>query len=395
MSQSRSQSRDHSIARRLDAVVNEYGEGRLPRRDFLRWIATAGAAVGLVGGPFGLGGRASAAQSIRFDGWGGAVSEAFRDYAFLPFSIETGVEVEEGEFGNMDAYLDKVKKSFPPGGTYNLAQLTGLFDYARYVGLGYDSVLDESKITRLGTVMAPLIAPYREISAGGLSAVPYNIGQTGIAYNTKRIKPEQAEELGASLLWDEKLVKGKLGAWGDWRTNIWLAALHTGQCPNNIDTMELVWSALKEQKKLVKKYWHSGAEFEELMRKGTIHASTAWSGRVAKLQQAGEPIGWLAPRNTFTWQQCIFVLRGTDMDLACKLLDWMLTPAAAIAVAEAQLYPPSLDPTQVELTEVVKKLPAFDPTGKLEGCLFPDPVYWFSNQLDWAEHWKKIMDGKA
>ena len=63
-------------------------------------------------------------------------------------------------------------------------------------------------------------------------------------------------------------------------------------------------------------------------------------------------------------------MKGTDMDAAEKLLNFMLEPKAAIAVAVGQKYPPSLDPTKVAMPEEVKKLPAFDPTGKLKGYLF-------------------------
>jgi spermidine/putrescine transport system substrate-binding protein len=45
------------------------------------------------------------------------------------------------------------------------------------------------------------------------------------------------------------------------------------------------------------------------------------------------------------------------------------------------------------MPEAVKKLPAFDPTGKLEGYLFADPEYWNGHQLDWAEKWDRIKAG--
>jgi len=42
---------------------------------------------------------------------------------------------------------------------------------------------------------------------------------------------------------------------------------------------------------------------------------------------------------------------------------------------------------------MIKKLPAFDPTGKLEGYLFADPGYWNGHQVEWAEKWDKIKAG--
>jgi spermidine/putrescine transport system substrate-binding protein len=372
---------------RVEIAFDRYQNGDLSRRDFLKFLGVAGAAVGLVGGPFMH--PAWAAKSIRFDGWGGVVSEAFRKYAFEPFTKATGTKVIDGEFGDMDSYLTRVKASFPPGGEFNLAHLSGVFDYARYIGLGFGVVLDESKIPNLKNVMTAMIEPLRAVSKGTLSAVPYDLGQTGIAYNTKHISKEKAEKLGVALLWDKEL-KGKLGSWGDWRTNIWYAALYTKQYPNDIKDMDAVWEALRQQRKMVKKYWASGAELMSLLANEEIYATVAWSGRVAALNIQGHPIGFLAPRYCYSWQECIFVLKGTDLEVAHKLLNFMLLPDAAIAVALGQNYPPSLDPTKVPMPDTIKRMPAFDPTGKLEGYLFAKPEYWNGNEVEWAEKWDRI-----
>jgi len=379
---------------KLDRLYEAYKNGAISRRHFLKYLGLAGASLGLMGAPFSSAvNEAWAAKSIRFDGWGGSVSEAFREHAFKPFTQATGIQVIDGEFGDMNSYLTRVKASYPPGGEFNIAHLSAVFDYARYADLGFASVLDESKIPNLKNVMAAMIRPLREITKGTLSAVPYDLGQTGIAYNTKHISKAKAEKLGASLLWDQSL-KGKLGSWGgDFRTNMWYAALHTGQSPNNITDLKAVWAALREQRGLMKKYWSSGAELMSLLANGEIYATVAWSGRVAALQQEGHPIGYLSPDGTYSWMEYLFVLKGTDLEIAQKLLNFMLEPAAAIAVAEGQNYPPSLDPSKVALTDKIKKMPAFDPTGKLEGYLFANPVYWNSNQLEWTEKWDRIKAG--
>ncbi|WP_028574883.1 extracellular solute-binding protein [Desulfonatronovibrio hydrogenovorans] len=379
--------------KRLEEVRHQYRQGNLSRRDFVKYLGVAGVAAGLVGGPFGLVRNAMAQGRIRFDGWGGTTSQAFRRYAFEPFTSATGIRVVDGEFGDMDSYLTRVIASFPPGGEFNLAHLSGVFDYARYVGLEFNTALDESKIGNLELVMEAMIEPYRRITPEALSAVPYNLGQTGIAYNTKYISEEKAEELGASLLWDDS-IRGNLGSWVEWRTNIWYAALYTGQDPNNIQDINAVWDALRKQVPMVRKYWGSGAELMNLLASEEVYATVAWSGRVAHLQEQGYPIGFLAPEGCYSWQECIFVMKGTDLDVAHQLLDFMLAPEASIAVAEGQMYPPSLDPTKVELTEKIKNLPAFDPTGKLQGYLFADPHYWNERQLEWAERWDRVRAGR-
>jgi len=241
--------------------------------------------------------------------------------------------------------------------------------------------------------MTKMTDTLRGITNGTLSAVPIDLGQTGIAYNTNEISKADAEKLGASLLY-EKSLKGKLGSWGgDFRTNMWYAALHTGQNPNNITDVNAVWDALTQQRSLIKKYWASGSELMSLLANNEIAATVAWSGRVAALQDEGYPIGYLSPYNTYSWMEYMYVIKGTDLDVAQQLLNFMLEPEAAIALAQGQKYPPSLDPTKVEMPDDVKKLPGFDPTGKLDGYLFADVDYWNSHQLEWAEKWDRIMAG--
>ncbi len=384
---------EKKMEKTLDRLIDGYREGKVSRRDFMKYLGIAGAAAGLVGGPFGLARKAFGAESITFHSWGGSTSEALRKYAFDPFNKATGIEVVDAAFTGMDAFLTQVKASYPPGGEFNIAHLSAVYDYARYKNLGFNSVLDESEIPNLQNVLPKMIATLKGITDGKLSAVPYDYGQTGIAYNTKHISKEKAEKLGASLLWDKEL-KGKLGSWGgDFRTNMWYAALHTGQSPNDIQKLDAVWDALKQQREMIKKYWASGSELMSLLANEEIYATVAWSGRVANLQAEGHPIGYLAPPNTYSWMEYMYVLKGTDMEVAQKLLNFMLEPEPAIAVAEGQKYPPSLDPRKVEMPESIQKLPAFDPTGTLDGYLFADPEYWNSHQLEWTEKWDRIKAG--
>jgi len=381
------------MEKKLDEIVEQYQEGKISRREFVKYLCLAAAAAGVVGGPFGLARNALAAKSITFHSWGGSTSEALRKYAFDPFTKETGIEVVDAAFTGMDAFLTQVKASYPPGGEFNIAHLSAVYDYARYKELGFNSVLDESQIPNLQNVLPKMIETLRAITDGKLSAVPYDYGQTGIAYNTKYISKDKAEKLGASLLWD-KALKGKLGSWGgDFRTNMWYAALHTGQSPNNIQDLDAVWDALRQQREMMKKYWASGSELMSLLANDEIYATVAWSGRVANLQAEGHPIGYLAPENTYSWMEYMYVLKGTDMAVAQKLLNFMLEPEPAIAVAEGQKYPPSLDPRKISMPASIQKLPAFDPTGTLDGYLFADPGYWNSHQLEWTEKWDRIKAG--
>ena len=186
-----------------------------------------------------------------------------------------------------------------------------------------------------------------------------------------------------------------MGSWTDWKTNIWHAALKTGQDPNNITDIKVIWAALKEQRKLIKKYWASGAEQMSVLANEEVYASVVWSGRVKTLQNQGHTnLKLLKIDDAYSWQECIFVMKGTNLDDAYKLLDYMLKPECAFTVARGQSYPTSLDPRKVKMPEDIAALPGFDATGTLKGYKFANPEYWNPKQLDWAEKWDRIMAGK-
>jgi spermidine/putrescine transport system substrate-binding protein len=91
--------------------------------------------------------------------------------------------------------------------------------------------------------------------------------------------------------------------------------------------------------------------------------------------------------------ESMFVLRGSPMAEAEELLNFMLDPMTSIAVAEGQKYPPALDPTRVPMTDVIKSLPAFDPTGKLEELVFRDPQKWNPVEKKQSKTWNRVKKG--
>ena len=374
---------------RYERLRERYLNGDLDRRNFLGLIGAAGLAYG-VQTPFAKYAIAQDVKQVRFDGWGGVVSEAFREYAFDPYTEATGITVVDGTFGGADEYLSRVKASQP--GEYNIAHLSGVFDYVRYHNLGLSSELNEANIPNLANVIPALIEVLRKPTGGKLSAVPYDYGTTGLAYNRAHISDDEMKEKGAMLLIDPEL-KGKIGGWGEWKTRIWYAALQTGQNPNDIQDMDAVWDAIRTNRDLVLKYWSSGAELMSLLAEQEIYVTEAWSGRVKALQDQGHDIGYYDPPGGLGWQECLFVLKGSPMSACEELLNFMLDTQTSIAVAEGQNYPPALDPTKVELTEKVEALPAFDPTGTLDGLNFFDPPYWNSNEADWSKTFGRVQKG--
>ena len=376
-----------TTTKRLERLTDRYRNGDLDRRSFLGLAAAAAtvAGVGLRWAPPAL----AAVTEVRFDGWGGVVQEAIDKFAFQPYTAKTGIKVTQGTFGDESEILTKVKTATP--GEFQVIHSSGVEYYKRYADGGLLTKINEANIPNMKNVMTAMIEPFRQITPD-LSCVPYDYGTTGIAYNTKVISEEEAKEKGAMLLVDPK-YQGKIGGFGDMVTRVWYAALQTGQDPNSIGDIEAVWAKIREQRDMVKKYWSSGAELMDLLAKEEIVVTDAWSGRVAALKQQGAPIGYLDPPKSYAWMEDMLVLKGAPMQECEELINFMLDTATAIAVAEGQNYPPSLDPTKVELSEKVKSLPAFDPTGTMTSLTFANPNYWATNLDAWTKQFDRISKG--
>ncbi len=375
--------------KRYQKLLERYRNGDIDRRRFLSLLGAAGLVAG-VAGPFTRHAFAESPSQVRFDGWGGVVSEAFRQYAFDPYTEATGITVVDGTFTGADEYLAQVQAA--GAGEFNVAHLSGVFDYARYHNLDLSSELNEDNIPNMQYLIPALIDVLREISAPTLSAVPYNYGTTGLAYNRAHISDDEMREKGSMLLIDPAF-EGKIGGWGEWKTRIWYAALQSGQDPNNIEDMDAVWDNIRAHRDLALKYWSSGAELMSLLAEDEIYVTEAWSGRVRALQDQGHDIGYYDPPGGLAWQECLFVIKGSPMEATEELLNFMLEPEVAIAVAEGQFYPPALDPQKVELGELVPTLPAFDPTGTLSELSFFDPAYWNGNEADWSREFSRVQRG--
>ena len=379
--------------KRYEILRERMGNGDVDRRTFMGLLGAAGITAGVSGGIMvGMAQQARAAgTTLNFEGWGGIVSEALRKNAFAPYEAASGNTVIDSTFGGETEVLTKIKAAGNTDG-HNILHSSGVSWYKRWVDSGYGSELNEANIPNLANVMEAIVAPFRAITPDSLSAVPYDYGTTGIAYNTKYVTREEAEALGADLLLKKEL-KGKIGGWGDAANRAWYGALQSGQDPNDIQDWDAIWGKAREHRDLVLKYWSSGAELMDLLAKEEIYVTEAWSGRVAALQEQGHPIGYLDPKNGLAWMESMFVLKGSPMAESEELLNFMLDPATSIAVAEGQKYPSSLDPNKVEMTDMIKALPAYDPTGKLADLVFRDPTTWNPHEKEYTNAWNRVAKG--
>ena len=76
-----------------------------------------------------------------------------------------------------------------------------------------------------------------------------------------------------------------------------------------------------------------------LLAEKEIYVTEGWSGRIKALQDQGHDMGYYDPPGGLGWQECLFVLKGSPMAACEELLNFMLEPEVAIAVAEGARPP--------------------------------------------------------
>jgi spermidine/putrescine transport system substrate-binding protein len=213
---------------------------------------------------------------------------------------------------------------------------------------------------------------------------------TCYAYNTEKVDGAYVEKAGLDVLIDPRF-KGKIAGDINWASRIWIAAQQSGQDPNAIKDMDKIIELLRKSKEVVLKYYSSGAEQMSLLANDEAWIADVWAGRVKILQRQGKPLKTIVPPNARTYVGNMYVLKGSPMEAAHELLNFMLEPDAAIAVSKALAYPTVLDPTRFKLPEEITSLAGFDPTGTLGDVKLEDAAYWTKNALDWQKQFQRVV----
>jgi spermidine/putrescine transport system substrate-binding protein len=333
----------------------------------------------------------AAAESLTYYGFGGITQKSMNEAGLTPFSKATGIEVIEGTFGSETEVITRIKSG--GAGDLNVFANSGFEMYKRYIDLEANSELNEDNIPNLKLVSSVLVDGLRKLSPNGkLSAVPYNYGTTGVAYNTKYISREEAQKLGFKLLWDKRFA-GKMAVSNSAMERIWSAAVHAGQDPNGIADTEAVWASLREQRTLVKKYWDSGAEVMDLLAKEEVVVADIWSTRATALKKQGYPIEYIEPEQCLAWMQNLFVLKGSPMETCEKLLNFLLQPEMNFGYCERTNNGSALDPKLVDFPQQLKDQAGFDPSGTFAGFSIPEGVYWAENLDRFESQWLRVAKG--
>lgn len=183
--------------------------------------------------------------------------------------------------------------------------------------------MDPSKLSNFDNLFERFKNQEECFKDGKMYSVPWVWGSTAVAYNTN----EMTEAPKSIDILFDPAYSGKIAIRDDYNDAVMLAAIVTGQDPNNPSDLDAIKAKLIEQKPLNKTYWKTGDEFSKLFAGNQITVALMWSGQAAFMKQEGQPIGFVIPEDgAIGWVDTWGIAKGSaNPDLAYKFIDAMIS----------------------------------------------------------------------
>ncbi|MFC4245964.1 PotD/PotF family extracellular solute-binding protein [Natribaculum luteum] len=293
------------------------------RRDYLKVSGTA--ATGILAGFAGCtGGSDNSGNSDQLNlfSWGSGYAD---DQFIEPFEEEHDCEVVVETFtSNADA-VNKLRSI--PEGTYDIVQPT---NYAVERMMGNDML----EPLRLENIPAYEEYIFDELKLdvyeedGDVYAVPATFGSTGFTYKTDTER-EISTPPSIDIFWNDRF-EGRMSTRDNAKVQVFYAALKLGQDPNNPDDLEAIEEELYKHAELVRTFWTSGEEVQQIMKSGEVDIMYTWDGDANLLKDEGLPVEYsFFEEGTKGWVDNQCVVKGAKhRTLAEKWIDFCASDAA-------------------------------------------------------------------
>ena len=297
-------------------------EGKLSRRAFSRSLFASG--ISLVAMPV-LPRRALAAPEdhATYFTWGGFdIPDYFDEYVAKRGELPNFVT-----YGSAEEALNKLSSGF----VADIAHPC-LSDVPRWAGTGIFQPVDTSRLSNWADMIPELWDVPYNVQGGKPWMIPFEWGQTSVAYRTDMFELEGEESW--NMLWDARYT-GRLGSLGGGGDVWWCAAIKAGVPFDQIHTdaaFEKISVVLREQRPLIRVYTDDTTSTDTALAAGELVATMAWNSSVVALAKQKVPVKFAKPKEgALTWV-CGMMLhaQAPKLDSAYDVLDSLISEAAAV-----------------------------------------------------------------
>ena len=159
---------------------------------------------------------------------------------------------------------------------------------------------------------------------GKIYAIPFTLVVNALVWNTNKVSQTPTSW---SALWD-KQYKDRISMKDEPQLAVMVAALLTGQNPNDIKDWEAVKKALENQRELVKKYWNTHDEIFEMLATEQVWLSQYNDGRIRELISKKIPLNYTVPKEGApSTIDCLAIPKSAkNKEEAHKFINFILKP---------------------------------------------------------------------
>jgi putative spermidine/putrescine transport system substrate-binding protein len=320
---------------------------------------------------------------VVISGWGGTTQRAMRQAYFIPFTLETGIEVVEQTYASHG--LARLKAQLREGA----AQVDLLDGPPFWPIIGHEQNLLD-RISLPGVNKAHFIAGALDDYAFG-----YSTASWGITY----IKGRRSSPTNWAEFWNTREHPGRRAFFGlSVARHPEYALMAEGVEMSQINPLdgpkiERAFAKLAEIKPAINVWYQTPAQCERLLLEQQIEMAEFFNGRAYFLKDQGVPV-------EFVWNEAItnvpvFVLArdAPNRDNALQFLSYIARPEPQASFAELISYGPTnkraLDLIKSQAT--LERLPTYEPNFARQ--LLLDGKWWGEHQDRLAPRWSQLIAG--
>jgi spermidine/putrescine transport system substrate-binding protein len=239
-------------------------------------------------------------------------------------------------YGSAEEALNKLQSGF----VADIA-MPCLSDVPRWSATGLFQPIDTTRLSNWPDVMPELWdVPYNR-TGDKIWLMPWEWGQTSVAYRTDLYDLEGAEE-SWDMLWNPRYA-GRLGMLSGGGDAWWCAAIKAGVPFDQIqtdDAFERISAVLREQRPLIRMYTDDTTSSDTALAAGEIVAIMAWNSSVVTLTAQGVPVKFAKPKEgALTWVCGQMLHRDApNIDSAYDILDSLISQRASTALIRGSGY---------------------------------------------------------
>lgn len=316
---------------------------------------------------------ATFARDLTVVGFGGATQEAFDKAYFKPYSAQTGKPVVQDTYGGGIAKQKAMVQTGNP--TWDVVQMDEN-EMALACEQGLLEPLSQQKLKSSVDVPADKFAPC------GVGAFVWSEVMT---YDNKKFASDGPKTWAD--FWNVKKWPGKRGLRKQARMTLEIALMADGVKPADVYTVlatktgqDRAFAKLDEIKPYIQ-WWETGAQPLEWLSSGSVALTAAYNGRIAIANQQGSNFPLIWDQQLYSMDYWTIIKGTSNLDGSYALLDYMLSPNAQTAFAQAIPYgivnakaQGSLDP------HTLSNLPTAP--ANLQNALLLDTPFWVNYEED-------------